>query len=142
MALGREQECDDDLRPCGGVPLGRRFRGWSLRVAGYLFFVYATTYFLVMDTERPAYDLVTWKEAYDSSYMFLSKVLPWQASNTKTSCWANRLFWPMDCLVQPWLKPVNKAAYDEHQREWDQEWWREYDRWLREWEQRPRDQKR
>ncbi len=94
-----------------GCSRGRRLLVRCLRVAGYLFFVYAMTYFLVMDTSNPAYDVVAAKVAYDSSYLFG----PIQRTGVLTiyfctPCWANRIFWPMDCLVQPLLKPCNKAV--------------------------------
>ena len=81
------------------------------RIAGYLFFVYATTYFLVMDTVNPAFDPVTWNVAYDSSCLFgpIHRMPGGLTIDVCTPCWANRFFWPMDCLVQPLLKPCNKA---------------------------------
>ena len=95
----------------GEVFYGRRVLARCLRIAGYLFFVYATTYFLVMDTAEPAYDLVASKVAYDSSYLFgpVDRVPGGLTIYLCTPCWANRFFWPMDCLVQPLLKPCNKA---------------------------------
>jgi hypothetical protein len=98
---------------------GRRMLVRFLRTAGYLFFVYATTYFLVMNTWEPAFPVGTLyppaaKAVYDSSYLFW----PWEQSPSGMTifypvpCWANRVFWPMDCLVQPWLKPCNKVVYD------------------------------
>jgi hypothetical protein len=100
---------------------GRRVLAQTLRVAGYLFFVYATTYFLVMDTKVPARS-VTGKPVYGSAFMFGR---PWAQP-----CWANQVFWPMDCLVQPWLKPCNKfveeEAYREGQDEYWDKWWREH----------------
>lgn len=127
---------DDDQRE---FSRGRRALVRCLRIAGYLFFVYATTYFIVMDTNSAASNPLAKAPLYDSSYWFAERI-GWY--RWRTSCWANRVFWPMDCLVQPWLKPCNKAAYGEWQREEDEQWWQEFDKRLREWEGRPRDQKR
>jgi hypothetical protein len=104
-----------------GVGETRKRRAWvqSLRIAGYLFFVYATTYFIMMYPGDPAYDPVTWNVAYDSSYMFS----PWSnhprivSLSLPNSCWANHVFWPMDCLVQPWLKPCDQAVREQRLRE-------------------------
>ena len=96
-----------------GETAKRRLLARAMRIAGYLFFVYATTYFLVMDTVDPACDPVTWNAVYDSSYIFgrLGRS-PGAVYNIyfRVRCWANRFFWPMDCLVQPLLKPCNKAV--------------------------------
>lgn len=95
----------------------RRLLVRALRIAGYLFFVYATTYLLVMNTSEPAFDPATWRVAYDSFFMFgPTQQVPPEPPLTiilGTRCWANRIFWPMDCLVQPLLKPWNKG-YREH----------------------------
>jgi len=93
----------------------RRLFVRALRVVGHLLFVYATTYFLVMDTFDPAFDPVTWRVAYDSSFIFgpSEKTPGGLTIFLNTRCWVNRIFWPMDCLMQPLLKPWNKA-YREH----------------------------
>jgi hypothetical protein len=96
------------------VSRGRRVCVRALRIAGYLFFVYATTYFLAMNTACPAFDPATGNVAYDSCYLFGPT---YQRPGGLTiiygaQCWANRVFWPMDCLVQPWLKPCNRVARD------------------------------
>jgi hypothetical protein len=91
---------------------GRRVFGRVLRIVGYLFFVYATTYFLVMGTAAPAIDPATGNVPYESCYVFGPR---YQTQGGLTiilvaPCWANRFFWPMDRLVQPWLKPCNRAV--------------------------------
>jgi hypothetical protein len=104
-----------------GVGETRKRRFWVrlLRVAGYLFFVYAMTYFLVMWPGNAAYDPVTWNVAYDSTYLFS----PWSnhpslmSFSAPNACWANRVFWPMDCLVLPWLKPCDQAVHEQRLRE-------------------------
>jgi hypothetical protein len=117
-----------------------RFCVRLLRIAGYLFFVYATTYFIMMDAESSAFDRTTKASRYDSSFFFERAFLG-EKERERAACWANRVFWPMDCVVQPWLKPCNQAVWDQWQREDNAKYQQELDRRLREWEARPRDPK-
>jgi hypothetical protein len=90
----------------------RRILARSLRIAGYLLFVYVTTYFLLMEPEFPAVDPAIWTATYESGYWFAeTNSLPWlHKAHLPAPCWINRVFWPMDCVVQPWLKPCDKAV--------------------------------
>lgn len=91
----------------------------ALRIAGYVAFVYLAAYFMMMEPRMPAYDPQTWDEAYDSWYRFgpieqvpfsvidLTTYLP-------TSCWANRLFWPADCVVHPVFDPYHRYMLERY----------------------------
>jgi hypothetical protein len=109
-----------DEPPAGRQGAAKQHR-WArtLRVAGYLLFVYVTTYFILMDTTSPAFDPVAQKTRYESSLWFAPSVRTPGPFNiyVRRSCWANRVFWPLDCIVQPVLRPCNRAVYEQWDRE-------------------------
>lgn len=94
----------------------------ALRIVGYVAFVYLTTYFLMMEPRLQAWDSQTWDEAYKSTYRFARRrQIPFSVVDltivVPTSCWANNLFWPVDCVVHPVLEPYHRYMLDRYKQQ-------------------------
>ena len=111
MASVTERGQSDDETICGKTanhrPLIR-----VLRIVGYLAFVYVATYALMMNPHGQAWDVATWTPVYDSSFYFAPTAHPRHLRNCylPMTCWANRIFWPMDYVVPPLLKLYEKRS--------------------------------
>jgi hypothetical protein len=103
----QEKEGDSDEKTTQTAKRRRSTR--VLWIPAHLLFVYATTYLLMMNPKAPVWDPVTWKPAYESSFLFAPTSTPPGLHNCHLPlpCWANRIFWPMDYLIPPLIKSCN-----------------------------------
>ena len=95
---------------------------WASRIGAYFLFLYLTTYFLMMEPRLGARDPQTWNEAYKSTYRFAPiEQIPFSVVDltiiVPTSCWANNLFWPVDCVVHPVLEPYHRYMLDRYKQQ-------------------------
>jgi hypothetical protein len=90
----------------------------SARVLLVVSFCYVTTYVLMLDWRRPAYDPIARIPVDQSAYRFAHAVGgrvpgPFTIYEAFDSlCWANRVFWPIDSLVRRALAHIDERAKD------------------------------
>lgn len=71
-----------------------------LRIGGFTLLLYAMAYSLLMYRNQPVFDSNTWEVVSRDRYWFspVERAPGYFTVYVTTSCWANRVFWPMEQL--------------------------------------------